>query len=425
MSSSPTQPSRMTQGLAAAVIGVAAFVLCGLALRGPVQALTPLDHYPGVLVDFGIYRAQAEMLLQEQQSLVDEWLYPPAAALLFLGFGNISETLARAYWGVLQLLFVALLATSAAQSLGRMPRGLRVACALGLTCASLPVLHCLKWGQLSSLIVLLSLHGLTRPGWRGAWLLGAAASLKFYPLLYVLRYPLGGEYRQLLRVAVTCIVIGVMAPLLLLGVDTTLMLTARAIHSSISELGVSPGVASQTLAELVDKFFAPGLVPGTSALVFELPDSVRGVLRPVLSLSLVGVSVYRLRGRATSDRFAAITLLLAFAIVLRPAWVHYFVILPVAQAELLGNRRSGTASRLLFALSFATAALPVVAFLANPDWFYVGQRVGVTTVSALLCLVGLLQLAPERRRQCGHISCRTSSRGPPPNSTGSLFRRAQ
>ncbi len=135
-----------------------------------------------------------------------------------------------------------------------------------------------------------------------------------------------------------------------------------------------------------------------------LPAGLRGLLGVGLSLGLVVFTLYRLRARGSQDRLAALATLLAFTLVLRPAWVHYFAVLPLGQAERLGRERAGTGSLVLFALSAAASALPLLAFFVDRRWFFVGDRVGVITWSALLCLGGLLQLAapgPARSAPAG------------------------
>lgn len=375
--------------LAVAIPGV--LVILVSAVRGPIATLAPLDHGVGVLSDFAIFRSQAERLLADRQSLDPNWLYPPAAALLFLGFGALDQTTARSIWGALQVALVVLLAFAAARPLWRLPRGLRAAGAFGLVTASLPVVHCLKWGQLSILLVLLSSFALTHWGWRSAWALGAAAAIKLYPALYAVRHALAGQWRRLFEVALASVVLGVVVPVLLLG-PAAAMLAARVIRPWSIAMNARPDVAGETLGTLVEKLFAADIWRG-GALLFEVSLGGRRALAMVLTALLVGTTLWVLRRRKSTDRIAAHAVILAFTLGVPPAWVHYFVILPLAQAELLGNPAARASERRWFAASFVLSCAPLLAYLVDPSMFYVSSRLGLITWSALAALAGLLQLA--------------------------------
>ena len=102
-----------------------------------------------------------------------------------------------------------------------------------------------------------------------------------------------------------------------------------------------------------------------------------------------------LRGR--SDACASISVILCATLLLEPAWVHYFAVLPLGHALLIERCDARPRSIILVAASFALSAGALSACLIEPACFAFVRRAGVITVAALLCLVGLWFSAAGRR----------------------------
>jgi hypothetical protein len=372
-----------------AITACAALVLAIVLVRGPVAAIGGIDHAPGLLVDFGIYLDQARRLLAEPPTLGPMWLYPPLSAALLLGFGPLPESTARAIWGLLEVLLCCSLLLRCERQLSPLPKLERWLSACGLVLCSLPVMHCLKWGQLSLLVLLLSLLALERRGWTAAWLLGGAVGLKLYPLAYATIYLVQRDWRALWRLAVTTLVLGVLVPALLLGPLVAAIMLRKAF-SAAARLS-APTVWNETIAALIAKYLAPAseLLGADGERVVTLPAAARTIITWLAIAAVVGVTLYRVRRCPTDRALTAIATVLCFSLVLEPGWVHYFVVLPVAQALLLARAQLQRAAFPWLALSFGLGTLALVACLASPETFPLIESSGVVTLTALAGLFGL------------------------------------
>ena len=89
--------------------------------------------------------------------------------------------------------------------------------ALLFVASSLPVLHGLKWGQISIFLVVLTIAGLSKGGRFGGALIGIAAAIKGYPFVYLLHPLLRQKATPVLGAAVAFVTLGLLLPLGLLG----------------------------------------------------------------------------------------------------------------------------------------------------------------------------------------------------------------
>jgi hypothetical protein len=380
---------RALLALAAAAAGCGVLLL--ISVRGLDRSLGALDHQPGLLVDFGIYLEQVRGLYRAPFHLQPHWLYPPLSAAVLLGFAPLSNAAARAIWGGLQLLCCAWLAAACARQLPSLPKPLRYAAGFGLTVSSLPVLHCVKWGQLSLLVLLLSVLALERKSKLSAWPLGAAAAVKVYPLLYAMARLARGDWRFGLRLALATCVLGVGVPLLLLGPLVTLVMWARVYQLASSELGGALSVSHQTLSALIERCFAPiGELDGARGpLLFALPDAPRACIRWGSQLALVAATLYRTRKLDVFHPLTYSSVLLCVTLLVRPGWVHYFVAVPLALAVLLEHAEQRRLPLLWWTLGFLCSSAGVLASLAKPEWYWVVSRAGLVPLSALATCFGL------------------------------------
>jgi hypothetical protein len=381
-----------------------------LVVAWPVgrHALARMDHVPGLLVDFGIYHDQVRRLLAPQASLSPHWLYPPLSALLLLGFGPLSGDVARPLWAGIQVLLCVWLMVQCAGRMPGLPRSQRWACALGLVTASLPVAHCVKWGQLSVLVAMLSLIGLRRTGWSGALLLGSAVALKFYPAAYALAPLSLARFSWVLKLMAAVLMLGIGLPAVAFGPEVAGMLLGRALGSATTLASDTSG-AYQTLAALLGKWF--GTV-GDGPLLFAWPPQLLAAASSCAGAACLIVTLVVCRRRSGSQALTAseqlraqvpivprsdqpidvadvVSIMLCGALLLRPAWMHYFVMLPVGHAILLERSRGRRTQQALLTGSFALSAGSLSACLYEPALFAIVQQTGLLTLSGLLCLTGL------------------------------------
>ncbi|HKU39714.1 MAG TPA: glycosyltransferase family 87 protein, partial [Polyangiales bacterium] len=364
--------------------GVAVWLVVQLGLASTIGSL---DHSPGYFEDFRIYYEQARLLSVGAAAVVEGWVYPPATALLFLPFAALSRDAAYGAWAVVQAAITACLVLRCAHYLPSYPRWQRYAFAAGLVLSSLPVVHCAKWGQLSVAVALLAMLGLQTRGWRGAALMSLAISLKLYPLCAVPFYALQKRWRDLAWVlCFACIVSGIV-PVLALGCERTALLWT-ACWANAWKLGQESSLSSQALSVAIDKWFAPrGMVAGSPGPVLvALPQLARQSITLLLALASIATTAALSVRRDAA--LAAAAWLVCLAILLRPGWVHYFVVLPLAQALLL-HYASSTWSLACCAISWALCAISAIASLAFSPFFFVAEYFSVVTLAALYCLLGL------------------------------------
>lgn len=375
--------------LSAAAAGCS--VLGLIWLRGVGASLGALDHQPGLLVDFGIYLDQVRGLQRAELYLAPHWLYPPLSAAALLGFGALSTGAARMIWAGLQLLACAWLALACTRQLPSLAKPLRYAAGVGLTVSSLPVLHCVKWGQLSLLVLLLCVFALERRDRIGAWLLGAAAGLKVYPLLYAAARLARGDWRFGLHLLAATLVFGVVVPALLLGPLLTLVMLGRVVELAHNELGAALSVSHHTLPALIARCFAPAseLAGARGPLLFALPAVVRAALAAACVLALIAVTWLRTRKLDVSHPLTLSSVLLCFSLIVRPGWVHYFVATPLALAVLLEHAHKRGLPLLCWVISFGCGSAGLLASLSNPELYWLVSRAGLVTWSALSALCGL------------------------------------
>jgi hypothetical protein len=370
------------------------------ALPSVRAAFIALDHIQGSLVDLGIYLDQAHRLLAPTPSLAPHWLYPPASALMWLGFAPLNPELARVCWGVIEALLCLWLAVHCAALMPSLARVQRTLCAGGLVLTSLPVVHCMKWGQVSVLITLLSVLGMQRAGWMGAALLGSAAALKLYPASYAAGYLARGQLRPVLQLMAAILALGLLLPLLILGPQISGMMIGRML-GALTGIAAMPSVDYQTLPILLAKWFGPSsaLVEAPGPLLLSVPAWCLHAVSVAAGTACVAITWIVIRGRAPGplDASDSVSVILCATLLIEPGWVHYFAVLPLGHAILIERLDARPRSIMLVAASFSLSAGALSACLIEPACFAFVRRAGVITVAALLCLVGLWFSTARRR----------------------------
>lgn len=366
-----------------------------LCYRGPLNVLARLDHET-MLADFVIYMDQVRRLHAPRPTMAQHWTYPPLLASLLLVLGHFKYRTAWTVWLIFELACVAALL----RLCGRQLRGLaplwRWSATAGLVLFCLPVLHCFKWGQISTLITLLAIAGLSGSGWRAGLLLGGAVGLKAYPAAYGIVYLVRRDWRGLLRLVAGSLLFGVLVPLVVLGPQATLMLLMSPV-SALLHPRSNPG--GSTIGAAIELWFHKGINFGEGDVpwVVELPLMVRRLLNYGLSLAVVAGSVIRTRQRRAGDPVTAATIITALALVIWPGWIHYFVILSFANAVLLCRAGGRPVVLWVTLLAWILNAAGLIAFLIRPHYFFLFKSLSTTTLAAICTLLGLLLLEPEKQ----------------------------
>ncbi|HRO24145.1 MAG TPA: glycosyltransferase family 87 protein, partial [Promineifilum sp.] len=163
------------------------------------------------------YPTGQEILVSGQPS--KGYFYSSFFALLLAPFGRMALEPALAWWSVVQLVSLLLLLIPAADFYHKS----RAAALLyvALLAFSMPVLHNLKWGQVSTLMtgcVFAALYLNARGRWRGAAVvLGFAAAIKYYVAVFAWVHLVRRAWRFLLLLAVVVAVCWLVLPVSVLG----------------------------------------------------------------------------------------------------------------------------------------------------------------------------------------------------------------
>ncbi|MFH1144942.1 MAG: glycosyltransferase family 87 protein [Candidatus Eisenbacteria bacterium] len=372
--------------LAIGSIGLLVIVLA--AVRGVGPIFDAFDNLPGLLVDFQtIYLAQAHLLVDAPGTIHPKWLYPPLLAILFRGFTVTGPAAAFWIWLGVQIGAVLLLALLCQRQLRAMGGSAAWMAAVGLVVLSLPVVHCVKWGQVSLLIAAGSIVALRRPGAGTGVLMGLLCGMKVYPAGYLINALPRRRWRFLLWVLISAVVLGIAIPVLAIGWTPTTMFCRKiyALTRAMTLASKVPG--AQGISGLIDSWFFTrahfGLPPGGGPWLVELSRGLRSVTAIIFSLALLAGMLWRTRRLRLSHPVAVAMVLVTVTLILRPAWHHYFCFLPFALAAVWARALRDPPALAMAAFSWIVAALPVVSLPLAPEFFHWYSALGGTTVAAL------------------------------------------
>lgn len=357
-----------------------------------------LDHCPILMCDFELYyKPQAQSLISGSGTLIPGWLYPPLLALILIPIGLTGQ--ASLGWGVILILSLFTLVYLALSPVNRrIPQ--YIIFGILFASSSLTILHGLKWGQVSLPLIVLCIWGLKKSE-KGGWILGLAAALKGYPIVYLL-YPLirlndpdGSEnhdktkkkLKVILKATVGFLLLGVVLPMLVIGWETTAIMFERVLDAGGLIPQASLEFGGQSLMVMLQRNFSYGAhigLDGTDPRIFNLGPSLSFWLWFILSLVLAFLSFKTIRSESTTQSESISIFLCWVGLMLPPGWHHYFCFLPFAQLQLMQGSRKQTTT-LLLVLSIVIDRIPVFMLGFNEKAYALSSAYGVTTLSVLFC----------------------------------------
>ena len=387
--------------LAAAVVLVAV-VYYRVVWGGVANLVVALDHCRELYCDFTrqYYPTGQEILRSGQPS--NGYFYSSFFALLLAPFGRMAPEQAVGWWSVVQLVGLLLLLIPAADFY----RQSRAAALLyvALLAFSMPVLHNLKWGQVSTLMtgcVFAALYLNTRGRWRGAAVvLGFAAAIKYYVAVFAWVWLVRRAWRFLIALAVVAAVCWLLLPALALGPDGNWAfyrtVSERMTHALATWL--PEDINSQYLPSVVGRWL--GTTSGRTVWQFTGYG--------LFALNALAVARYLRRQEASwaVDAWAYGLLFLALPFAINTSWPHYFVYLPFVQVLLwlrlrqADGRAGQWRTRLQWALLIASIILASMPFFQLIGDWRLYSRAGVLFVANLCVLVA------------AHVDCPAAT--PPP-----------
>lgn len=300
---------------------------------------------------------------------VPGYFYSAFGAVLLSGLAKLSPGPAQQLWVSLLCALMVVFYLCGRAWLTQRER-LVYAALFGL---SVPILHDLRWAQVSTLlnVCILGSYLLYERDRKlmAALLLSVAIAIKLYPALFLLPFLLRRDSRFLILCAAFTLGLFVLLPAGTLGLQGVYAFQ-RAVYTEVQ-------LAFTTWLPRNPNTQSPGFVFGRS-LPSSAVASLLGKLTLLLPLAALALSYRR---RALDLRQSYVLLSLMSVLITPTAWAHYFVFLPLALAILLPRNRNYACWILWGGSALLSSMLPLLIF----DWY-------VLSTKGTLCWAGLLAL---------------------------------
>lgn len=403
------QPTRR-RALGAYIIGatlvVALVSIYHLSTWDSVRAfVVAIDHCEKLFCDFtNHYYPMGNEILQTRTP-VGGYFYSPFFAILLAPLGSLSLSTALSIWGAVQgLLLVGLLAVPGWIFLRESPISFYIY--IFLTAASLPILHNLKWGQVSVLMTLCALAALILSHKRHPIAAGVVLAfgtwIKYYPALFLIIFLIKRDLRFLAAFSVASLILGLIVPLGLLGIPEGLRFYERVSQAVREAQGwVVEDANSQYVAHVARRLTGDE-VGGT----VQIAATWFGYL--IVACNVLTVFILMRKEIERYLTWAYIFLFVSLPFLISTSWPHYFVFLPFCQAVLAHSLLTSAEVRWIKLLKGGLLLLPSV-FISSAFFFnIVGDWIVYSTFGALffanlfILVLAYLQIIPQLKMETRH-----------------------
>lgn len=293
--------------------------------------VSSIDHSDQLFYDFVAHYYPMAKTLFVQKAPVGGYFYSPFFAILLAPLGLLSPQTAFRLWGALQALAAAALFLIPGIRFLHRSRYLYYFY-VGSLVFSVPLLHNLKWGQVSVFVTLLILGTLflyrSRYPVLAAGLLGVAASVKPYAGIFVLYFVLRRDARFVGVFLAAVVLFALLTPFLAIGVEETFQFYGEVGRETLRArtLWIVKDANSQYFASVVTR-----VAESWSSISIHRPSLMAVGLVALLANLLL---LYRLTrtGWRNEMGLAFALLFTSIPFVVETSWPHYFVFLPFCQA---------------------------------------------------------------------------------------------
>jgi len=334
---------------------------------------------------------------------IEGFVYSPFIAILFAVFPPFGFDTSLLLWGILLAIVVVLYLFIFRQLVAaRLPIQLLF---VALMLSSFPLLHTLKWGQVSifytvSILGMLLFLERDRLVFAAA-LLAFAVSFKFFPIIFILPFIFRRDFRFLLYAAIACGAFLIAVPCLLLGIDGT--------WNFYSALLDSYRHFDWVLTSYNSQFFPHVMLRLATSIDFNLDaylQILRGIAYSIAALNVGLVFLVQRTRLPKADLWSVHILFLSVPFVFPTSWPVDLVYLPFGQAlliwKILEGEKALSWKHPLPARKVASLLLLVSIAISNIVFFnLIGDRITYGSVGFIfwadlfLLVVSYMELLPS------------------------------
>jgi hypothetical protein len=356
--------------------------------------VTAIDRSPQFMYDFiSHYYPMGKQILQNPLP-VEGYFYTSFFALLIEPISKQTLSVAMFIWGIIQILCLIILCVFSIRSIPNLPK-IGAVLYIGLYLTSFPILHNMKWGQVSLLITVCIITAFFAANHNkkilAGVLLGFATAIKLYPLYFIVYFILRRDIRTCISFILSTLSFYFIFPSIILGFDNWLMFEKATNEAIINSGWISRDVNSQYIVHVGVRWF--NFIFNRPA--GEIVSSTLAFIGYILALSCIA-SILVLQRTTSSEkhRLSLVSLFLLIPFVIKTSWPHYFVYLPFCQITILWHFASYShqykiPKKVLYTFPILSMFLSSI-FIFNlfPDWS-VYNAYGILFISNLLLLIAI------------------------------------
>lgn len=336
--------------------------------------ITDIDHHQQLFQDFvGHYYPMSQTILHTPIP-VSGYFYSAFFALTLIPFSYLGLSTALWAWGLLQIFSLLLLYILPLRKLIRLTLWEAILYT-GTFTLSFPLLHNLKWGQVSIILtacVIGAFHvHVAKKSILAGIILALATAIKYYPIIFLSYFVMKRDFRVCISFAVALTIIYMIIPSAAIGIDAWINFEQTTITAISGANWVSLDNNSQYVAHVVSRWinvlFQHSTAPSDLKIISTIGYSV-------FLLNMALVWILQKNDQDNNNLLALPLIFLSLPFVIKTSWPHYFCYLPFCQIAIFVYLRSiqlefhsvGKILRLLPILSIACSSIPV--FKIFPDW---------------------------------------------------------
>ena len=348
--------------------------------------VTQVDHCPQLGCDFTRhYFPQVQFMSQGARIFQTGWFYPPLLAIVLRPLVFVQDPLL--VWTGIQFLLMGVLAFLMVRRMTFQRTWQSWVCAIALVSSSFPVIHSVKWGQVSLLIgvgLIFVFFELREKVYKAAILLGFLGGLKLYPIYFLLIYLLEKRLKPFFLASGTFVFFAAGFPIFMIGLEATQHYYLRVQGGMVAVKMMASSAGGQSLGVSAFRWFQDATHVNTQTPIETalLVDSQALYMLCLLggSMMLLGLILSALRRGFSWERTAAL-IILGVHLVVSPGWHHYFAFVPFLW--LIAWNGAGKWGRIILCLVFLLERLPMFTLGLVDDSYHWYSVSGCTTIVAL------------------------------------------